>query len=401
MVSLRLLLLRWKIELHERLETIWENRWFGIAITSAFTICAGYFLLAVPPPGVSVAVLGVAAALMAGRTKATGAEKAAWMLIISTLLVIEVLAIRKDRREHDENDKSARLVEQRNFSMVLQALGDLRSTNEAFALVNQDVKQVKAERGSQSASLAGTPVTDKSVKSDLRTRALTLSRDILQFLSERQRNSPLLQQVPNEITSSESLAASTPTYMRDTLAQFTLKFEPAVISIHDELASWGLKDNMFDATYQNVGHMFGNTDGYIRKVADAIRKLALWLPPVGLYEEVPDAKLAEMAFGEAKHMEDLANESLSKRTAENRDATMFSFQTHFRECCLDNVRNLRGVIVRRLGPQSFSEAEMRKFADLMETESFPGKQDASIASALDYAPELRALGEKLMGKARQ
>jgi hypothetical protein len=34
---------------------------------------------------------------MTARTKSTGAEKAAWMLIISSLLVIEVAAIRRDR----------------------------------------------------------------------------------------------------------------------------------------------------------------------------------------------------------------------------------------------------------------------------------------------------------------
>ncbi len=185
MVRLHLLFLRWKVELRERLEAIWENRWFGIAITSAFTIGAGYLVFAVPSPGVCVAVMGVAAAFMAARTKATGAEKATWMLIISTFLVTEVLAIRKDRREHDESDKSARLAERRSFSAVLeqeqktfQALLDLRSTNEALAMVNQDVKQAKAGQVSQSPSFPGIPATDAgalqiaSVKSDLRTRAL-------------------------------------------------------------------------------------------------------------------------------------------------------------------------------------------------------------------------------------
>ncbi len=233
---------------------------------------------------------------------------------------------------------------------------------------------------------------------DLRARALRLSEEILQFLSERQRNAPAAIQVPSETTTSESFAATTPPYMRETLTQYTSIFEPRIISVHDELSSWGLKDSMFDATYRDVGHMYGNTDWYIKKIADTIRKLALWVPSVGLYEEVSDAKLAEMAIEEAKRMESMSQESLNSRTKENYDSTMGFFQTHFRNCCLDNVKNLRGVIVRRLGPEAFDEVEMRMFTDLMEVESFPGNQNASIAAVQNYAPKLQALGEGLLSK---
>jgi hypothetical protein len=118
MVRLHLLLLRWKIELRERLEAIWESRWSGVSITSILAVCAGYFLLAIPPPGICVAALGVAAAFMAGRTKATGAEKATWMLIISTLLVTEVLAIKKDRADQIAAEKARGAEERRHFAEI-------------------------------------------------------------------------------------------------------------------------------------------------------------------------------------------------------------------------------------------------------------------------------------------
>jgi hypothetical protein len=102
MARLGLALLRWKIEGHAWLEQVWENRWCGIALTAIGAAGCLSCVLWVPAPGVSVAIMGLAAALMAARTKATGAEKAAWMLIISTLLVTEVLAIHKDRELHDE-----------------------------------------------------------------------------------------------------------------------------------------------------------------------------------------------------------------------------------------------------------------------------------------------------------
>ena len=102
MVRLGLLLLRWKIEARERAEIIWESRWAGVVFVSCFAVAAACLEYWIPSPGVSVAFMGVAAALLTARIKATGMEKAAWMVLISSFLVIEVLAIRKDRKEHDE-----------------------------------------------------------------------------------------------------------------------------------------------------------------------------------------------------------------------------------------------------------------------------------------------------------
>ena len=108
MASFRLELLRWKMEVHAWLEAVWEGRWFGIALTSLCTAVCVYLQWKIPEPGVSVAFMGVAAALMTARTKASGPEKAVWMLIITSLLVSEVLAIRKDREAN--NGQMARLL---------------------------------------------------------------------------------------------------------------------------------------------------------------------------------------------------------------------------------------------------------------------------------------------------
>ncbi len=117
MANLRLVLLRWKMESRAWLEAVWDGRWFGIALTSICVAVCIYLQWNIPGPGVSVAVMGVAAALMTARAKASGAEKAVWMLIITSLLLSEVLAIRKDRREHD--DQLARIL-----SEEVQARGE-------------------------------------------------------------------------------------------------------------------------------------------------------------------------------------------------------------------------------------------------------------------------------------
>jgi hypothetical protein len=85
------------VKLSKRLDEVWTHRWAGVALTVVFTIVAAGFFFWIPPPGVSVAVMGVAAALVSLRAKATGTERAVWMLLIASFLVIEVGAIKKER----------------------------------------------------------------------------------------------------------------------------------------------------------------------------------------------------------------------------------------------------------------------------------------------------------------
>lgn len=88
--------------LRENSELVWKSRWAGVSFIAIGTFIAGSLECWIPAPGVAVAVMGVLAALMASRDKASGFEKAAWMLLISALLLIEIQAIRKDRKEHDD-----------------------------------------------------------------------------------------------------------------------------------------------------------------------------------------------------------------------------------------------------------------------------------------------------------
>jgi len=102
MARVCLILLRWKIELRNALEILWESRWAGVLFTSFFVVLTRYLEYRPASPGVAIAWLGAVAALMSLRSKATGVEKANWMLLIACLLVIEFRAIRQDRKEHDE-----------------------------------------------------------------------------------------------------------------------------------------------------------------------------------------------------------------------------------------------------------------------------------------------------------
>jgi hypothetical protein len=131
------------IAVHERLEALWDARWFGITATSIAALLGACFIVFIPVPGVSVAVLGVAAAMMSLRPKATGVEKATWMLILAAFLVIEVLAIRKDRAESYRAQVEALREEREHFaevgngikSVVTQAQNQFQSTMQQSARV--------------------------------------------------------------------------------------------------------------------------------------------------------------------------------------------------------------------------------------------------------------------------
>jgi hypothetical protein len=103
------------LPIRERLESVWTNRWLGVSLTIAGTILLTYFFYRVPSPGVSVAVMGGVAVILSLRARATGTEKAIWMLIITALLVVEIAAIRNEQSEQAKNLRE----ERENFKKVL------------------------------------------------------------------------------------------------------------------------------------------------------------------------------------------------------------------------------------------------------------------------------------------
>ena len=91
--------------LHNSARLIWLSHRFGmwlVFVCLTITACLLHWL---PSPGIGVAVMGIAAALMTARKDPTAWEKAAWTFAMFGLLVVEILAIRKDRREHDAQMK--------------------------------------------------------------------------------------------------------------------------------------------------------------------------------------------------------------------------------------------------------------------------------------------------------
>lgn len=179
------------------------------------------------------------------------------------------------------------------------------------------------------------PPASPTPKDNVREQGLTLSKEILDFLAGRERNDPHPEQAPPESGASEGGAFKhanlTPKYMQETLILFGDKFESRIADIHDEFASRGLHDSTLDALYKNPAYnMFGNIDADIRRISASVRRLALLVPPNGLYKDVSDAQLAQLAIEEANKMDEMTSEAMkNSKTVLLLTLLKFSFHQTF------------------------------------------------------------------------
>ena len=357
----------------------WRRSWFGYCLAFAFLLPAIYFFHWVHPVGYSISFLAVAAAVMTLRPDMKGMEKVVWVLVIFVFLRAELKAIAKDRTDADNH-----------FQAMISRFDQLQLTQNSLLVTFQNLPRPVERPATRPPNVP---------KQDLRTRGLVLSKDILEFLADRQRTAPAMT-IPHVLTSSPALASQTPPYMKETLAQFAQRFQPRIANIRDELLSVGLKDGSLDLAANDPTGMYGDTHTFIRNVGDAIRNLVLELPSEDLYHDVSDADLARMSFDEADKIEKMGNDAINKLgTSESPDSIRFRFQSSFHECCLDQVKNLRGAMLRRLGPAAVDMEEMRTFQEFVATETFPGRPSASISVALWYMPQFRNLAKQLQEKA--
>lgn len=113
----------WRSSVFNRSEALWANTTVGyVFIFAGAMLAAFWWWFGWPSPGVSIAVMGVAVAMMAGRTRPSGLEKSVWMVLIFLLLVIEVLAIRKDRTQQETAFSVARQKENQQFQKIADGI---------------------------------------------------------------------------------------------------------------------------------------------------------------------------------------------------------------------------------------------------------------------------------------
>jgi hypothetical protein len=90
------------------------------------TVCMLHDLWAWHPPvGVYIGILGflgVLAALIRDPTKIGRREKAAWVFVMFTLLLLEIKSVYQDRNEHDKEQAEARRRETDSFATIAEGI---------------------------------------------------------------------------------------------------------------------------------------------------------------------------------------------------------------------------------------------------------------------------------------
>jgi hypothetical protein len=235
-----------------------------------------------------------------------------------------------------------------------------------------------------------------SQEDDVRQRGLLLSRQITDFLVERNcgagpAESMVVNAPPDNIT---------PPCMLESRKIFVERFETSIVNLHDEFSSRGLRDSSLDAIYTHLPGMAGNVDSLIQEIAATIRKLAVLVPPRDLYAGVSDQQLAATALDQVRSMEERTNEAMTELRASsipNGVRSLFSFD--FKECCLSQVEYLRAELLKRLGPSAYSSEEMQSFNGTMGLTEIDTNPTASIGAVANYIPHFRRLAILLKHKA--
>ena len=344
------------------------------------------------PPGWAVGLLGLVAVWMAA-TNMSRHEKAFWFLISTALFFAEIRDIGKDRLDRDEIDNYARRMDQVRFGKILKQEQQTFQATSSLSQTMSSLSNVRQEYQKHIGVVAKAP-------EDLKSNALRLSLNILEFLADRQRHDPQLNLSSGGYGSGPYGISAEPggdnatQYMKDTRLLFLHQFGGQLQTIRDELASKGLNDLALDhIANSTVDTWIGDSNRMIRIAADAIRKLASLVVPDDVYAGFSNARLGAIALEDAEKMEAMVTETIStmRQRGEGDTARLMFFQS-FQDCCRDNLKNIRGAIVNRMGSQVVNPTETRHFIAVMDNEESPTNE---LGAVEEYARDLRELGDKI------
>lgn len=202
------------------------------------------------PPGAFIAILGFLAAILAFfDPPKTGPKKALWVAFFFSLMVGEILVLRREARIGEEHFSfiATRFDEQSKTLTALQA-------NNAALVAMNSPKPLIPEKHS--------PSTSAIVPSlPLKLRAIELSTQLLNFLAGRQITGP---PIPRPQTWEDDVKIAG-RYDHETVDLYKQMYLPRVGQIRDELAKQGLKDERLDLVYKDPHNVTG-----IIIIADAI-----------------------------------------------------------------------------------------------------------------------------------
>jgi len=118
------------------------------------------------------------------------------------------------------------------------------------------------------------------------------------------------------------------------------------------------------------------------------------------YKDLDDAQVGQWAMEEADKIEELANQAMQHNEFESYGSRMWRFTNKFKDCCTQDVTELRNEILRRLGPPAKDPDEIQAWTILFPEVKYPIARDTiNPVPVRDYAPYLRRLGLRLKRRA--
>lgn len=369
--------------------------------TQFSVIVVSLFLLELrrPVPGVAISILALVAVIVTIRAeyKWDHPEQIVWMLIACVLFYVEIRTIYRDRDEFAAHE--AAVVEQENthHEKQMSKMDEIRKTENSLlqstdALLNRPVRNV--------------PVVEPHA-TDLRTKGIELSRNMLSFILARQQKDPSLDgyQFPGfAIPSDENGKQRMPLYGKETLAQFSKRFDTDLKGVYSEFSARGLGESstLSAVARWSPEEIEGNPYDALRILADEIRDYSLELPASGMYSRVSDAQLASMLISESSKIQGLADAAFKQMISNlsQRNNAIAHFMMDFDSCCRDEVTGLRNEAMARLGPSYKDLNEMMFYRILTDQSTTTSIRSAAtlVTTVREYAPYLKNLGEELTHK---
>jgi hypothetical protein len=116
---------------------IWSSQYIAWTLLAcvAVIVCF-YWSFRIPSPGKAVAAMGIVAAITALRGEMSNPEKFFWLALLFIFLLIEVRAIDRDRKKHDDEQSVIRNEETQKFQHIADGL------TAAISGINETVQRV-------------------------------------------------------------------------------------------------------------------------------------------------------------------------------------------------------------------------------------------------------------------
>jgi hypothetical protein len=119
------------------------------------------------------------------------------------------------------------------------------------------------------------------------------------------------------------------------------------------------------------------------------------------YKDWTDAQVADSAIKEANRIVNLVGSTIKAIQSHPDSDNMLigNFRSEFINCCLDEVKEVRTELVRRLGPAEANSEEKNLFQSIYRDSDIPKfARKPELGDVQRYAPHLLALGIKLKTK---